>query len=131
MLKLKSLLKNKTVVFTLKIAVVLVVCYLAFYTFRQCEGYANVNGKNLIYISMEGCPHCVSFTPQWESAKSQNKTNIVMTDHERGSKKGIELCKKHNVTGFPAILLLDGGKKEVYKGKRTTGGILDFLKSLK
>lgn len=129
MLILKSLLKNKTVVFTLKITVALFVCYLAFYTFRQCEGFGDK--KQLVYLSMNGCPHCVKMTPEWKAAKAQNKTDVVMTDYERGSTKGGELCKKYGVTGFPTILLLQGGKKkDIYKGERTKGGIMSYLKSL-
>jgi len=38
------------------------------------------------------------------------------------------LCKKHNVTGFPTMMLLSGGEKvKSYSGPRTKGGILDFL----
>lgn len=129
MLKLKSLLKNKTVVFTLKITVALFVCYLAFYTFRQCEGFGDK--KQLVYLSMDGCPHCVKMTPHWNAAKAANKTDVVMTEYERGSEKGKEMCKKYGVTGFPTVLLLQGDKKkDTYKDERTKNGILSYLKSL-
>lgn len=129
MLTMKSLLKNKKAVLMFKIGIGLVACYLAISLARQCEGF--VGKKELLLLHMDGCPHCVKLTPHWEAAKAQNKTDVVMTDYERGSKKGGELCKKHNVTGFPTILLLNGGsKKEVYKGERTTGGIMSFLNSL-
>jgi thioredoxin-like negative regulator of GroEL len=44
---------------------------------------------------------------------------------------GPELCKKHNITGFPTMLVLENGKKvNDYNGERNKNGILDFINSL-
>ena len=130
MLKIKGLLKNKTFVMLCKIAIIIFICYSFLSIFRKCnEGFEG--RKELLLLHMDGCPHCVTTMPQWEAAKSENKTKIVMTDYERSDKKGAELCKKYNVTGFPTILLLNGEKKKaVYKGARKKDAILNYLKSL-
>ena len=48
---------------------------------------------------------------------------------ERKEKDGPELCKKHNVTGFPTILLVgsDGNKIKDYSGERTKTGLMNFM----
>ena len=34
------------------------------FTGRYLEGFGN--GSTLTYFHMEGCPHCVKFTPEWD-----------------------------------------------------------------
>ena len=130
MFKIKDLIKNKTLVMLVKLVIAIFICYLFLSIFRKCnEGFEG--RKELLLLHMDGCPHCVTLMPHWEAAKSENKTKVVMTNYERSDKKGAELCKKHNVTGFPTILLLNGeNKKDVYKGERSKGAILNYLKSL-
>ena len=76
---------------------------------------------------MNGCGHCKSMKPAWESAVAENPTNIQMVDYEMSSPEGQELCKTHNVTGFPTMFLLDGNKKIDYTGGRLKKDFLDFL----
>ena len=41
---------------------------------------------------------------------------------------GPELCDKHNISGFPTMILLDNGKKvSDYNGERDKSGLLAFL----
>lgn len=86
------------------------------------------NSTELILLHMKGCPHCVTLMPEWESATKENQTTIPLRAIERSEPEGKKLCKQHNVTGFPTILLLKNGKKETeYNGERNKGGILKFL----
>ena len=40
-------------------------------------------------------------------------------------------CKKHNITGFPTMLVIENGKKvKDYDGERDKNGILTFLNNL-
>ena len=80
---------------------------------------------------MEGCPHCVSLMPEWAEASNKNDTGITMRTVEHTEDDGPELCKRHNVSGFPTIMLLNNGKKEKdFNGERSQEGILEFLKGL-
>ena len=65
---------------------------------------------------------------EWEKFISQNKTGIKARAIER--QEDPALMKKHNVTGFPTVLLVDskGNKVKEYKGPRTTEGLLSFCK---
>ena len=84
--------------------------------------------KELLLLHMEGCPHCVKLMPHWEAASKANNTGISMRAVEHREADGPELCKKHNVTGFPTILLLGGGKKlKSYTGPRNKGGLINFM----
>jgi len=91
------------------------------------EGYEG--RKELLLLHMEGCPHCVKLMPHWSAASKENKTGISMRAVERKEKDGPELCKKHNVTGFPTILLVgsDGNKIKDYSGERTKTGLMNFM----
>ena len=42
---------------------------------RIIEGLEN-KGKTLTYFYMNGCPHCVKFTPEWDKFASSNATGI-------------------------------------------------------
>lgn len=130
MFKLKNLLKNKMFSMFVKVVLALLICYLFLSIFRKCtEGYEG--RKELMLLRMEGCPYCVKIMPDWEAAKTENNTDVVMSDYERSEKKGEEMCKKYNVTGFPTILLLNGeNNATVYDGERTKEGFLKALKSI-
>ena len=85
--------------------------------------------SEILLLHMKGCPHCTKFIPEWEKFVSQNKTGIKARAVER--QEDPALMKKHNVTGFPTVLLVDakGNKVKEYKGPRTTEGLLSFCKS--
>tara|TARA_Y100000591_G_C21792439_1_gene677343 strand:- start:849 stop:1211 length:363 start_codon:yes stop_codon:yes gene_type:complete len=92
------------------------------------EGLANK--KELVLVHMNGCPHCISLMPEWKQATKDNTTNISMRAVEMNDDDGPELCKKHNINGFPTIILLNNGKKiSDYEGERNKDGILQFLQS--
>jgi len=84
--------------------------------------------KELLLLHMEGCPHCVRLMPEWKSFITRNDTGIKVTTVE--NKENPELVKKHGVTGFPSILLLDssGNKLKTYSGPRTADGLLKFCR---
>lgn len=89
------------------------------------------NGRELVLVHMDGCPHCVSLMPKWDAASKKNNTGIPMRSVEHTEDDGPELTKRHNISGFPTIMLLNNGKKEKdYNGERSQEGILEFLKGL-
>lgn len=131
MLKVKNLMKNKTVMMFVRVALAIILGYLLRCIFRKyTEGYEGKNKKQMLLLHMNGCPHCVKMMPDWEAAKKENPTDVVMNDYERSEKKGEEMSKKHNVSGFPTILLLNGENPTVYNGNRTKEGFIEAMKSL-
>ena len=81
---------------------------------------------------MNGCGHCEKLMPEWTAAQDENKTKIKMRAVEMSEGDGPQLCKQHNITGFPTILLLDsnGSKLKDYDGERSKDGILGFLQGI-
>jgi len=60
--------------------------------------------------------------------EKENKTGISMRAVEMNRDDGPELCEKHNITGFPTMILLENGKKVAdYNGERNKDGLLKFL----
>jgi thiol-disulfide isomerase/thioredoxin len=118
------------------VVLVLLVLGLLCLAMRCCRKYIKKEGfdgqKELVLVHMEGCPHCVTLLPKWANAAKENKTDINMRSVEMNEGDGPELCKKHDISGFPSILLLggDGEKLEDYNGERTKDGILGFLKGV-
>ena len=85
--------------------------------------------KELVLFHMNGCGHCKTFMPHWDSASNTNSTSITMRALEKDDQGAQELIKNHNITGFPTVLLLGGGKKlKTYDGPRSSDGVLSFLK---
>ena len=85
--------------------------------------------KELLLLHMEGCPHCVQLMPEWDSFTQENDTGIKTRTVERQEDPG--LVQKHNVRGFPSILLLGpaGNKLKTYSGPRTKDGLLSFCRA--
>ena len=92
------------------------------------ETFDNNSDNELVLIHMKGCGYCVKLMPEWEAAEKENKTDIKMRAVERTQDDGPALCKKHDIRGFPTILLIRNGEKiDSYEGDRSKSGILDFL----
>jgi len=118
---LKKLCKSKI----LLVAILLFVGYIVFKKLRSRS--ENFEGpKKLTYFYMNGCGHCDKFTPEWDKWMRINKSdNITGIKLEQGDAQ--DLVKKHDVTGFPTVLLLgDNDQKIPYEGPRTVDGLTSF-----
>lgn len=113
------------------ILVIIVVYFVGNYilNFIRKEGFEGK--KELLLLHMEGCGHCKTLMPEWKAAEKANNSGISMRAVEKDDNNGPELCEKHNVTGFPTMLLLDenGEKLDTYSGDRTKEGLLNYLKN--
>ena len=122
------------------IVVVIVLLIVAYFVFSMGkkylyqEGFSNLKSgeKGLVLLHMNGCGHCKTLMPKWNEAKNENDSNVQMFEYEMNDPKGKELCSKHDVSGFPTIIVVDnkGNKLGDYDGERTKEGILSFLKSM-
>ena len=96
----------------------------AFYS----EGFENK--KTLVFFHMNGCGHCTKMMPEWHAFEKNNKTNIATKKIERS--QAPELIDRHNIQGFPSIMLLDSKNDKIkdYDGERTSSGFHEFCKKI-
>lgn len=90
------------------------------------ENLVGSSNKNLVYYSMDGCPHCKKFDETWEQLKEKNSTKIGLRKVDSKSCGGE--CQNNNVQGFPTILLCDSSNSKVKEcPTRDLDGVLKFL----
>ena len=70
----------------------------------------------LYYFTMNGCPYCNEFNPQWEKIIKEFP-NIPMKKVERNENP--QLIKKYNVRSYPTIALSKGRKFVEFDGDRS------------
>ena len=88
---------------------------------KQKEGFGGQ--KEIIFFTMETCPHCQKFDPEWEKfAKTTNMKNQKIS-----AKSGHELINKMGVSGYPTVIIMHGNEKvDTFKGPRTEDGLQQF-----
>ena len=120
---LKELLKPRIIVGLLAVIGTIIVlnCYI-----KSREGFEGA--KELLLLHMNGCGHCEKLMPEWQDFVSKNDTSIKTRAVEMNEDPS--LVKKHNVQGFPTLLLLgeNGKKLDTYDGPRTTAGLFKYCK---
>lgn len=118
----------------INVALMMIVLAILFSTMvcscrKNKEGLSNQ--KEFVLIHMKDCGHCKTLMPEWEEASKNNKSGINMRAVEMNEGDGPELCKKHNISGFPTMIVLENGEKvKDYDGKRNKDGLLSFLNTL-
>ena len=131
-MKLMNFLKkNQTIIIAL-----VVICVVGYYLLVVKESFEAEKpspsnpSKKLIFFHMNGCPHCVTFKPEWEKIAEECKKmkDLDCKDFEVSDEGASELHKLHEVRGFPTIILVDGpGKGREHKGPRTKEAILAMV----
>ena len=75
---------------------------------------------------MNGCPHCVKMEPEWKKFVDGNPDVKTETLEANANK---DKAKKYNVTGFPSLMMVSGGKViDTYTGERNAEGFAKFAK---
>ena len=85
----------------------------------------------MVLFSIEGCGHCKNFEPVWdEFAQNFDGYNGVRIVKVNGAEHP-ELCKLHNVSGFPTVKMCMNGIENqttvTYEGDRTVDTLVEFL----
>jgi len=97
------------------------------FTNMNVENFENDGKKKVVYFYMDGCPHCVSFSPIWDEFK---KTSPLAT-HKIESTDAGTMMSKYKISGFPTILLLDenNNKLKELEGPRTIAGLNAMIRN--
>jgi thiol-disulfide isomerase/thioredoxin len=91
------------------------------------EDFENMNKDSMVLFYAPWCPHCKTVMGDWAKLKkaAPRGVNIAKVNCE----KKPELAEKHDVKGFPTIILFKGGKKVYFEGPRNLENFLEFIKS--
>lgn len=90
----------------------------------------------VVLVHAEWCGICKNLMPHWEQFENDNniKTNkniqvIRIKDTEKHKVRELEkeLNQPIQVSGYPTIFLVKGGKVEHFNGERTKGGLLSWV----
>lgn len=91
------------------------------------EDFENMTQDSMVLFYAPWCPHCKTVMGDWAKLKkaSPGGMNIAKVNCD----KKPELAEKHEVKGFPTIILFKGGKKVYFEGPRNLENFLEFIKS--
>lgn len=79
----------------------------------------------LVFIKMEGCPHCVRFQQVWDQL--QNLANLEFVQYDMNEDYPNKY-KEYTANGYPTILLDNNDNIMMYNDGRTVEQILEFIK---
>jgi len=90
------------------------------------------NKKVLLFVSRSDCGHCQNMKSAWEKASAKQPDKMVMIDATDASNPDVEkLLSKLNVTGYPAIFVMDDGEVvKQYEGGRSEQDLLAEVSTL-
>ena len=129
------MLSTKLALYALSILLVIGSCWYLYKYFMNKKEHFNEHKKTLLFFYADWCPHCTNFKPEVLKFKQQNEANkqleVKMLEE---SACPPELMKKHNVRGFPTVVLVtvDGAGQEradTYNGERSSEGLQHFIDS--
>lgn len=96
------------------------------------SGGESGNVKTLIFFKANWCGHCNRFKPVWDEFVSECKaknepTQLLELDIDEESTK--PLMQKHNVRGFPHVVLTGANVEDVvFTKNRTKEDLIAFLR---
>ena len=129
----KNLKKQNPVI---RVVLFLLALYVLHYVYKKLswvvgnnkylEGLTLNSDKTFVFFKMNGCPHCVKMEPEWKKFVDGNPDVKTETLEANANK---DKATKYNVTGFPSLLMVSGGKViDTYAGERNSEGFAKFVK---
>eukprot|EP00316_Scyphosphaera_apsteinii_P009527 CAMPEP_0119333562 /NCGR_PEP_ID=MMETSP1333-20130426/85430_1 /TAXON_ID=418940 /ORGANISM="Scyphosphaera apsteinii, Strain RCC1455" /LENGTH=234 /DNA_ID=CAMNT_0007343659 /DNA_START=163 /DNA_END=867 /DNA_ORIENTATION=- len=89
-----------------------------------------MHGRWLILWHSPSCGVCRAFSPVWQQLSEKvdridSDTKLAMVD------ASIEtaLAQRHDIVGFPTLILMQSGQMLEYEGDRTLSGLYEFVQS--
>jgi len=86
--------------------------------------FAGAVGAEMVLCHMTNCGHCKKMMPEWDKFSKQGKIKTRKIEVSQDE----DFMRKHDVSSFPTILLLDKSGKKVgeYKGERDASGFAEY-----
>ncbi len=98
----------------------------------------NDKTAELMFFSVEWCPHCKTAKPEWEQLKSEYKDKkingykVIFTDIDctKETPQIEKLMNTYKIEGYPTIKLLKDGQVIDYDAKPTKDTLVKFLNTV-
>ena len=146
--KLKSFIPSFNMKTIGIIALILILLLTALYMYnnqtktQQKENFENGSDDKrtaeLMFFSVDWCPHCKTAKPEWEQLKAEYKDkkingyNLIFTDIDctKETPQIEKLMNTYKIEGYPTIKLLKDGQVIDYDAKPTKDTLVKFLNTV-
>ena len=146
--KLKSFIPSFNMKTVGIIALIVILLLTALYMYnnqtktQQKENFENGSDDKrtaeLMFFSVDWCPHCKTAKPEWEQLKAEYKDkkingyNIIFTDIDctKETPQIEKLMNTYKIEGYPTIKLLKDGQVIDYDAKPTKDTLVKFLNTV-
>jgi protein disulfide-isomerase-like protein len=91
------------------------------------EDFENMEQDSMVLFYAPWCPHCKTVMGDWAKLKKSSPNGVKIAKVNCDEKP--ELAEKHDIKGFPTIILFKNGKKVYFEGPRNLENFLEFIKS--
>lgn len=91
------------------------------------EKFESMGGTVVTYYTLNGCPHCTAFNPEWSVFEEKAKAMGVMTV-KYDARENPDEVEKAGVDGFPTIQITKNGKTETFEGVRKADALIAEVK---
>jgi len=91
------------------------------------EDFENMEQDSMVLFYAPWCPHCKTVMGDWAKLKKSAPNGVKIAKVNCDEKP--ELAEKHDIKGFPTIILFKNGKKVYFEGPRNLENFLEFIKS--
>lgn len=96
----------------------------------EVERFTGAASTTVTYYTLNGCPHCTKFNPEWSAFEQMAKTEGIVTK-KYDARTDREAVEKAGVDGFPTITITKNGNTTTYSGERKAGALMEAAKAKK
>jgi thiol-disulfide isomerase/thioredoxin len=108
------------------------------YTENFENGADDKRTAELMFFSVDWCPHCKTAKPEWEQLKAEYKDKkingykVIFTDIDctKETPQVEKLMNTYKIEGYPTIKLLKDGQVIDYDAKPTKDTLVKFLNTV-
>jgi thiol-disulfide isomerase/thioredoxin len=102
------------------------------------DGSDDKKTAELMFFSVDWCPHCKTAKPEWEQLKAEYKDKkingykVIFTDIDctKETPQVEKLMNTYKIEGYPTIKLLKDGQVIDYDAKPTKDTLVKFLNTV-
>lgn len=126
--------RNQMILALIVFVMIVLVALLVLKCMKKKEKFSESNKKQLIFFKANWCGHCQRFKPVWDSFVHECTTtnvfdNVEFVELDIDKEETKPIMSKHNVNGFPHVVLAEESKDDVVFNKdRNIEALKEFLK---